>query len=863
MSERDSLAGIFFEIDQTIARYLQSNEIVERECGYSRGHLKAGAKTEYETRRRAVRRDYEENCLKLVDRLDHATAKLPAAENFCERYLAAPPKFFRRHIVAGELSIRYANFERRLPLTWRLPLSRPLCVADKDARALPQIMFRLLFTLPPGLCRFHVYDPCHFGNSVDRFDILRDVEQLFPDKNFLCNEKDFKALLDELSADFAHMRQELFPAQNCRTWSEFNRKMRIFNLPRKQLPYKVLVCFDLPELCTAELLTALKRLADEGARFGFLLLFSFRPEALSERKNFFDGSVEAYKNDRTFAALKAIHKNSVPLENSFSRLNELSGLKFLQVTENFSPPLEPHVMEKFLRLWREMLLTKSDKPIAFDELIGAGKFFDATAIDGLQIPLGLDLKSGDVLKLPVCDLPPHTLIAGATGSGKSNLLHVLICNACVRYSPAELNLYLLDFKDGVEFATYAAPPLPHAKLVATQADAFHAQTVLEHLGSEISRRNELFKKFSCSNYREFRKKNSAALPRIILIIDEFQRLFEADAKHVMEVLKFLAKQGRSAGVHLIFATQTFKGIGENNFAGSFSQLKGQFGARLALRCSVDDSKDILGQSNEAAADLTLGFAILNTGSGVKDNRKFAVPEAAEAVKVTIQTLAKISAGKSVQTKIFNGQTLPPFPTDAEFFCDAPKILLGRRLSYESESFFVDLSDKPEQNLLFCGQVESFFSCTLKFAGATKFFDERVYIGRTPPENFIAFATPQDFFDAVKDSPVDRRRLIILDACEFPKPSFSPKPSEAAFFNFWQDLSEHGSHVLAFYETFNRLKASNLDYAKLFAHRVARKLLPSQIQLLGNVQLPNGFDDNFKAAYLYSERVTWFQPFAEN
>ena len=867
MNKRDNLAEIFFDIDQTIDWYLKSNEIVEREYGYSNGHIKSSNKlAEYEARRQKVRRDYEEKCYKLIYRLNNTTDKLPADKNFCKEYLAAPPKFIRRYVVAGELALHYANLKRRVPLALRLPVARPICVEDKDGHLLLQVMFRLLFTLPPCFCQFHIYDPCHYGNSVDRFDILRDVEQVFPDKKFLCNEKEFKALLDELSADFVRMRQELFPAQNCRTWSEFNQNMRLAKLPRKQLPYKVLVCFDLPETCTPEHLTVLKRLADEGARFGFLLLFSYNPEALVERKIHFDGSVEAYQNDRVFAAFRAIYKNSVPLENSFTRLNELNGLKFLQVTEEISSPLEPHVMENILRDWREMLLKKNAKPIDFDELIGLGKIFDSTAIDGLEIPLGLEIRNSEILKLPICDLPPHTLIAGATGSGKSNLLHVLICNACARYSPDELNLYLLDFKDGVEFATYAKPPLPHAKLIATQADPFYAQTVLEHLVLEISRRNELFKKTSCKDYREFREKNSnEKLPRIILIIDEFQRLFESDAKHIMELLKILTKQSRSASVHLLFATQSFKGIGDNNFAGGFSQIKGQFGSRLALRCSVDDSKDILGQNNEEAADLTLGFAILNTGSGVKDNRKFAVPEAkSDAVKATIQTLAKISASNSVQTKIFDGQTLPPFPADEEFFSDAPKFLLGRCLNYEAENFSIELTGKPEQNLLFCGQVETFFACALKFAATNKFFEELIYIGKKPPEKFIAFAKPQDFFDAVKDSRFDHCRLIILDSCEFPKISFSPKPTELESFNFWQELSEHGSHILAFYETFNRLMSSNLDYAKLFAHRIAYKLPPSHIgKLGGNVQLPRDFDDKFKAAYLYSEQIVWFQPFAEN
>ena len=867
MSERSDLAQVLFDIDKTIAWYLKSNAIVEQECGYSNGHLKHHSKlNEYETRRRKVWSDYESKCVELVCRLNDAISKLPAVDKFFERYLQNLPRFIRRHLVLGEVSVHYPNFEHHAPAALQLPLTRPLCVTQENGQLLLQIMLRLLFTLPPGLCRFHVYDPCHFGNSVECFDVLREVEQIFPDKIFLCTDKEFNGLLESLSAQFALLRQKIFPEQNCRSWREYNQVMRRNNAPRKQLPYEVLICFDLPEQCKQEHLMALKRLSDEGARFGFLLLFSYCAEALIEQKNSFNSSIEAYQNEHAFAALRAIYKSAAPLEKAFTRLNDLDDLKCLRLREELLPPIKEHVMENLLIKWREMFLKKNEQPITFDEMIGLGNFFDTSALDGLQIPLGMSLQNNELLKLPVGDFPPHTLIAGMTGSGKSNLLHVMICNACARYSPDELNLYLLDFKDGVEFATYAKPPLPHAKLIATQADANYAQTVLEYLVAEISRRNNLFKKFSCKDYSDFRKKNSAEkLPRVILIIDEFQRLFEADANRVMELLEILTKQGRSSGVHLIFATQTFKGIGGNNFAGtSFSQIKGQFGGRLALRCSADDSKDILGQNNEAAAELEIGFAILNTGGTVRSNQKFAVPEAkADAVKRTIQTFAQKAS--STQIKIFDGKTLPSFPTDNEFRNEGTKFLIGRHLNYEADNFFVVLSDKPEQNILFCGKIQTFFDCALKFAAVTNHFSERVYVGKNPPENFIAYKTPQEFFDAVKDSSFDQRRLIILEACEFPKPSFSPKPQEIEFFKFWRELSEHGSHILAFYETFNRLNINNLDI-NLFSYRVAYNLPQSHLSKLGG-NIPFGArdsgSDEFKAAYLHMEQLTWFQPFAEN
>src|SRR5262249_24398716 len=60
----------------------------------------------------------------------------------------------------------------------------------------------------------------------------------------------------------------------------------------------------------------------------------------------------------------------------------------------------------------------------------------------------------------------HVLIAGKTGSGKSTLLHALITNLALWYSPEEIEFYLIDFKKGVEFKTYASHALPHARAVA-------------------------------------------------------------------------------------------------------------------------------------------------------------------------------------------------------------------------------------------------------------------------------------------------------------------------------------------------------------------------------------------------------------
>src|SRR4029077_3242532 len=87
----------------------------------------------------------------------------------------------------------------------------------------------------------------------------------------------------------------------------------------------------------------------------------------------------------------------------------------------------------------------------------------------------------------------HALIAGKTGSGKSTLLHALITNLALHFSPEEIELYLIDFKKGVEFKTYAEHRLPHARVVAIESEREFGLSVLQRLDAELKYRGDRFR----------------------------------------------------------------------------------------------------------------------------------------------------------------------------------------------------------------------------------------------------------------------------------------------------------------------------------------------------------------------------------
>ncbi|MCB9461190.1 MAG: DNA translocase FtsK [Anaerolineaceae bacterium] len=186
----------------------------------------------------------------------------------------------------------------------------------------------------------------------------------------------------------------------------------------------------------------------------------------------------------------------------------------------------------------------------------------------------------------------HAVIGGRTGSGKSMLLHVLINSLALTYSPDELQLYLVDFKQGVEFITYAEGDLPHARVIAIASEREFGLSVLKGLADELSRRARLFQSdgISAPNLATYRDMTGEKLPRILLIIDEFQVLLSGQdsiATQAAAILKTVAEQGRSFGVHVVMASQSLKGT-------DVRQSLDQFATRVALQLSEPEAEALLG-----------------------------------------------------------------------------------------------------------------------------------------------------------------------------------------------------------------------------------------------------------------------------
>jgi S-DNA-T family DNA segregation ATPase FtsK/SpoIIIE len=211
----------------------------------------------------------------------------------------------------------------------------------------------------------------------------------------------------------------------------------------------------------------------------------------------------------------------------------------------------------------------------------------------------------------------HAVLAAAAGSGKSNLLHALLLGLATRYPPDELHLYLMDLKQGVEFQSYGT--LPHAAVVAYNTDPALARAVLSDLRQEMTRRFErLFRPAGVVKLEDYCAAGApnGPAPRILLVIDEYQVLFEGgDPQEVSADLLALSTQGRAAGIHMLLGSQTFRAVGMQGSEQIFNNINIRMAMRLpgaAAQALVEFERE--GKELIRACDLP-GKVVINTGAG--------------------------------------------------------------------------------------------------------------------------------------------------------------------------------------------------------------------------------------------------------
>ncbi len=495
-----------------------------------------------------------------------------------------------------------------LPLCASLPKDTSVLITssgknrDSCISLLQNTMLRVLTALPPGKAKFVLLDPVGLGQSFASVLHLADYEESQLLDRAWTEPRHIETQLARLTEHMETVIQK-YLRNEFQSIDEYNEQAGEI-----AEPYRFLVIADLPHNFSENAMKRLASIITSGARCGVHVIIHR------------DTSVPLP------AGLDEDTLNRIPLrivegDNRFY-IDE-DELKELPLTIN-DPPSEA-VATTIVKQVGETADRTHRVEVPFSVISPTkDEIWTQSTKDKLSVPLG---KSG-ATKLQQLTLgrgtAQHALIAGKTGSGKSTLLHVLITNLALWYSPDEVEFYLVDFKKGVEFKTYATNKLPHARVVAVESDREFGISVLQRIDAELKRRGELFREMGVQDIAGFRENSSDPMPRILLVIDEFQEFFVDDDRVAQEanlLLDRLVRQGRAFGIHAIMGSQTLDGA----YTLSRSTM-GQMAVRVALQCSEQDSYIILNEDNAAARLLSRpGEAIYNDAAGnVEGNSPFQV-----------------------------------------------------------------------------------------------------------------------------------------------------------------------------------------------------------------------------------------------
>jgi hypothetical protein len=196
----------------------------------------------------------------------------------------------------------------------------------------------------------------------------------------------------------------------------------------------------------------------------------------------------------------------------------------------------------------------------------------------------------------------------------------MILQALARYSPEELSVSILDYKNGTEFNIYR--DVPHLYALSLGSGTKFGSDLLGHFQAEMDRRSELFKTVGAQNLAAYRKATNQVLQRHLIVIDEFQVLLSS-AKHgelAKTRLEDLIRRGRSFGYTFILASQSLKDCSLT------PAMKGNIGCRICLRLAEADCADFLAFDNTLPAKFEyVGQAVYNTSDGRSEgNTEFRV-----------------------------------------------------------------------------------------------------------------------------------------------------------------------------------------------------------------------------------------------
>lgn len=456
--------------------------------------------------------------------------------------------------------------------------------------AMQSVMLRLLATLPPGKLRFVCIDPVGLGSSMAGF--IKELPEFLTGGQARFDSALIEQSLADLETHMATVNQKYLGVRYA-TMEEYNAQAG-----EVAEPYRLLVVADFPARFSDSAAQRLVSIATNGRGTGVYVLamvdteqklpYNFNLGDLERKAEIVvcDGSRAAWQ-DPDFKGC-SLSLDRIPSADQFERIVKSVGEAAVAASE-VKVPIEKAALPP-------------------------EKWWQGDARNGVRVPIGrVGAEGVHMLEFHEQKMLNSALVIGQPRSGKSTLLHGLLTNLSQTYSPDEVELYLIDFKQ-VEFNDYATYALPHARVVAVHSEREFCLSVLRRLSAELQRRSDLLRQKGFVSLSEYRNRTGERLPRILLIMDEFQEMFSPDDNLAQEaglILDRLVRIAPAFGINVLLSSQTLSG----NYTLSRA-TKDQIPIRIALAAADADSRAVLSDENDRARLLERpGEAIYNAANG--------------------------------------------------------------------------------------------------------------------------------------------------------------------------------------------------------------------------------------------------------
>ncbi|GAA8351920.1 FtsK/SpoIIIE domain-containing protein [Helicobacter pylori] len=675
-----------------------------------------------------------------------------------------------------------ANVDFCLPKVYPFPPKSLYIEHEKDGQFLREMLMRLLSSAPLVQLEVILVDALSLGSIFNLARrLLNKNNDFIYQQRILTESKEIEEVLKHLYEYLKVNLQEKLAGY--KDFADYNEKAQ------DPLPLKALFLSGVDSL-SKDALYYLEKIMRFGSKNGVLSFVNLESEKNNKSAEDLKRYAEFFKDRTSFERLKYL---SVEVIND-------QGIQSKHM-QDFADKIKAYY-EKKKAVKREL------KDLQKDE-----KFWTESSQFKVSVPVGWDINHKEVC-FEIGEVQNHTLICDHSGSGKSNFLHVLIQNLAFYYAPNEVQLFLLDYKEGVEFNAYTNPTiLEHARLVSVAGSVGFGVGFLSWLCKEMQERANRFKQFNVKDLSDYRKHGE--MPRLIVVIDEFQVLFSDKSKGSVErSLNTLLKKGRSYGVHLILATQTMRGTDINR------SIMAQIANRIALPMDAEDSNSIL-NNDDAACELVRPEGIFNNNGGhQKYHTKMSIPKAPDNFK---PFLTKIHAEFNqrnltpVEHKIYNGEKPLEMPNTLK--ANEMRLHLGKKVDYEQKDLIVGF-ESNESHLLVVSQdlnarialmkllFQNIKSANKELVFCNKekrlirSFDTRKEYGITPVENILS----------VLDTAMNPNSALVIDNLNEAK-ELHDKVGAEKLKSFLEKVIDNEQYCVIFAHDFRQIK-TNYHFDKL-------------------------------------------------